>query len=409
MTDVLISAVMIVRDESDDIQACLGSIRDVADEMIVYDTGSEDGTQDRAREAGAVVVQGHWNDDFGRARTDAATHATGRWILVIDADQRLVVDRDALRATLENPHGADAFTVRIDNEGDGRDAGGYAHWENRVVRRDGVRWAGTVHEQPARLDGVELTVRTMPGHVACLTHRGYADPAVMRRKAIRNVRLAQARLDELRHGPLPPDPQIVAPVLIDLGRSLIGADRQQDAVDTFELVRQMAPSGREWGEATDHLARILLAAGQDEVVVVLADQMDRAGVDRRYCDWLRAQALAQLGQAEQALTLVRGIDELVDPAGRRYDLGQVLEVRSLLAAMLGLTDEALATLTRAMVRHGRIRGRGALLLELWGDAPAAGLASIVRQAGSSNLGAVADELRDAGGPGREVAQVLSLF
>jgi tetratricopeptide (TPR) repeat protein len=255
---------------------------------------------------------------------------------------------------------------------------------------------------------VEPVLDTMPGHLLSLEHLGYADPERVRRKAARNALLAQAHLDALTSRGVP-DPMAVAGALLNLGRSLIGAGRQQDAVDTFETVREIAPGTQAWNEATDHLARVLLGAGHDELVVLLSAQLCEAGVDSRYCDWLRAQALAQLGQPEEALRLVRGVDELIDPAGRRYDLGQVLEVRSLLAALLGLQDEAIATLALAVARHGRIRGRGPMLLELWGSAPAMGLASIVRQSGSpAHLGAVAQELRGSGGAGPEVAAALAV-
>jgi hypothetical protein len=98
-------------------------------------------------------------------------------------------------------------------------------------------------------------------------------------------------------------------------------------------VREIAPGTQAWKEATDHLARILLGAGYDELVVLLSDQLAEAGVDRRYCDWLRGQALAQLGRPEEALQLILGVDELVDPAGRRYELGRVREVADLLASV----------------------------------------------------------------------------
>ena len=402
----LLSAVLIVRDEANDITACLASLRDIVDEVVVYDTGSEDDTRELARAGGAIVVEGFWDDDFGRARTAAAATALGTWVLVIDADERVVADPVALRPMLAEPRVADCFSVRIDNAGEADGSAGYAHWGRRLVRREAVHWVGAVHEQPLTLDGGEPVADTMPGHLLSLDHLGYADPERVRRKAGRNARLAQAALDELTSSAVP-DPQAVAGVLLNLGRSLIGAGRQQDAVDTFETVREIVPGTQAWREATDHLARVLLGAGFDDVVVQLSEQLGEAGVDPRYCDWLRAQALAQLGQPEEALRLVRGVDELIDPAGRRYDLGQVLEVRSLLAAMLGLHDEALAMLTLAVARHGRIRGRGPMLLELWGAAPAIGLASIVRQSASpAHLGAVAAELRTSGGAGPEVAAAL---
>jgi tetratricopeptide (TPR) repeat protein len=404
----LLSAVLIVRDESHDIAACLASLHDVADEVVVYDTGSVDDTRELARAAGALVVEGFWDDDFGRARTAAAAAASGTWLLVVDADERLVVDAVAVRALLNAPRTVDAFAVRIDNGADADGSTAYAHWSNRLVRRGALRWVGAVHEQPLTASGAVPAVDTMPGHLLSLEHFGYADPERARRKAERNALLAQSELDALMSGPAP-DPLAVAAVLLNLGRSLIGAGRQQDAVDTFETVREIAPGTPAWNQATDHLARILLGAGHDELVVQLSEQLSEAGGDPRYCDWLRAQAVAQLGRPEEALRLIRGIDELIDPAGRRYDLGQVLEVRSLLAALLGLQDEALAMLTLAVARHGRIRGRGPMLLELWGSAPAIGLASIVRQSGSpAYFSAVAQELRSSGGCGPDVAAALTV-
>jgi tetratricopeptide (TPR) repeat protein len=383
--NVLLSAVMIVRDESLEIGACLESLRDLVDEVVVYDTGSDDDTRELARSAGALVVEGFWDDDFGRARNAAAEAASGQWLLVVDADERLTADPGALRAMLADHRSADGFSVRIANAGEADGTAGYTHWGSRLVRRGAVRWVGAVHERPLTAAGLPPVTDTMPGHVLSLDHVGYADPERVRRKAERNALIAQAELD-----------------------ALIGAGRQQDAVDTFETLRELAPGTQAWNEATDHLARVLLAAGHDELVVLLSEQLGEAGVDPRYCDWLRAQALAQLGQPEEALRLIRSVDELIDPAGRRYDLGQVLEVRSLLAAMLGLHDEALATLTLAVARHGRIRGRGPMLLELWGDAPAIGLASIVLQsAAATHLIAVAQELRGSGGSGPAVAAALA--
>ncbi len=403
---MILSAVLIVRDEAQDISDCLASLRGIVDEVVVYDTGSVDETRELAEAGGAIVVPGFWDEDFGRARTAAAMAASGSWLLIVDADERVVADAAAVRALLAQERAVDCFSVRIDNAGGMDDSGGYAHWGSRLVRRGAVHWVGAVHERPLTVDGLDPATNTMPGHVLSLDHLGYADPERARRKAVRNTLLAQAELDELASGATP-DPQAVVRTLLSLGRSLIGAGRQQDAVDTFETIREIAPATPAWNEATDHLARVLLGAGNDDVVVQLCDQLGEAGVDPRYCDWLRAQALAQLGQPKEALRLIRGVDELIDPAGRRYDLGQVLEVRSLLAALLGFQDEALATLTLAVARHGRIRGRGALLLELWGTAAPIGLADIVRTSGSPvHLDAVAAELRTCGGAGPEVAALI---
>jgi len=84
-----LSLCMIVRDEAEQIGECLRSVRGLADEMIVVDTGSTDGTPARACEQGAQVVSLPWKDDFSAARNRSLAEATGDWILILDADERL--------------------------------------------------------------------------------------------------------------------------------------------------------------------------------------------------------------------------------------------------------------------------------------------------------------------------------
>jgi glycosyl transferase family 2 len=330
----LLSAVLIVRDEEELLPGCLESLHEIADEIIVHDTGSLDRTRDVARAAGASVTEGAWPGDFGAARTQALVPASGRWVLMVDADERVITDPALLRARLLDADGADGFSVRIDNLS-GSAGPGYASWGARVLRRPGLAWVGSVHERPL-LDGLEPQLRTMPPHELSLDHLGYCDPDRVRAKAGRNASLAQAELDAMAaSGHF--DHALVLRTLVDLGRSLMAAGRAQDAVDTFETARDLAePGSGPWLEATDHLARLLLGAGYDELVVVLSDQLRGAGAEGQYCDWLRAQALAQLGHPGEALDLIRGVRALVDTAGREYDLGQVTEIRNLLEELVRL-------------------------------------------------------------------------
>ena len=55
---VLVTACLIVKNEEQMLGACLESVRDAVDEIVVYDTGSNDRTVQIAREAGATVVEG---------------------------------------------------------------------------------------------------------------------------------------------------------------------------------------------------------------------------------------------------------------------------------------------------------------------------------------------------------------
>ena len=84
---VLVSACLIVRDESASIRACLYALKDVVDEVVVYDTGSIDGTPELAEAVGATVIRGHWDDDFAPAR-NAALERVHRHLDPLDRRRR---------------------------------------------------------------------------------------------------------------------------------------------------------------------------------------------------------------------------------------------------------------------------------------------------------------------------------
>nr|WP_238177706.1 glycosyltransferase [Paenibacillus contaminans] len=97
----LLSLCMIVRDEERHIARCLESVKDIADEIVVVDTGSSDATADICRSFGATVLPYEWHDDFAAARNAGIELATGEWILWLDADEELTdVDRQSVRDTL---------------------------------------------------------------------------------------------------------------------------------------------------------------------------------------------------------------------------------------------------------------------------------------------------------------------
>src|SRR5438552_2548557 len=85
----LLTAAMIARDEERHLPACLASLADVVDEVVLVDTGSVDRTVEIARAHGATVLHHSWSDDFSAPRNLGLDNARGRWILYIDADERL--------------------------------------------------------------------------------------------------------------------------------------------------------------------------------------------------------------------------------------------------------------------------------------------------------------------------------
>ena len=85
----MLSFSIIVRNEESRLAGSLASLRELADEMVVVDTGSTDATITVAEAAGARVEQVEWPGDFARARNTALTFLKGDWVLVLDADEQL--------------------------------------------------------------------------------------------------------------------------------------------------------------------------------------------------------------------------------------------------------------------------------------------------------------------------------
>ncbi|AGL18484.1 glycosyltransferase [Actinoplanes sp. N902-109] len=332
MTELHLAAVLIVRDEAEHLPACLESLTGVADEIHVYDTGSSDGTPDLAAAAGAVVTRGTWRDDFAAARNEAVAGVDATWVLAADADHRVTADPAALRRFLAAGP-APALLVEVEDE---HHSGPYRQLETRLYRPAEARWTGRVHEHLVRADGSIPARATVPDDVLRLRHLGHATYADRIRRAERDVALARTTLDELTAQGPRADRRQVAATLLALGRDWAAADRHQSAVDTFETLRELFPGTPEWVQATDGLARLVLASGYDKLCLVLVEQLREAGADPSYCDWLAAQALAQLGDPHEAALLLAGVTEVVDTAGRRRDPATLREITALVHRLQSL-------------------------------------------------------------------------
>jgi glycosyltransferase involved in cell wall biosynthesis len=102
MPPATLSVILITKDESAHIDACLASVA-FADEWIVVDSRSSDDTAERARRFGArVVVSDDW-PGFGAQKQRALDLASGRWVLAIDADERVSPElAESIRAVVRN-------------------------------------------------------------------------------------------------------------------------------------------------------------------------------------------------------------------------------------------------------------------------------------------------------------------
>ncbi|MFC0267513.1 glycosyltransferase family 2 protein [Kushneria aurantia] len=95
-----ITGVVIAQNEAANITACLASLARLCSELIVVDSGSGDATRELARAAGATVIDQPYLGD-GPQKNVGPSHAHHRWVLSLDADERLSDEAVAAIAALD--------------------------------------------------------------------------------------------------------------------------------------------------------------------------------------------------------------------------------------------------------------------------------------------------------------------
>ncbi|MBV1774824.1 glycosyltransferase family 2 protein [Burkholderiaceae bacterium DAT-1] len=107
-----ISLLIITRNAASQLQACIESARDIAAEIVVVDSGSEDGTIELAEQLGARVVSAPFMG-FGPQKRLAVSLALHDWVLCLDADERLTPElREGIRTGVPGQYSAYILTRR---------------------------------------------------------------------------------------------------------------------------------------------------------------------------------------------------------------------------------------------------------------------------------------------------------
>ena len=103
---------MITKNEEKYLEQCLDSVKEIADEIIIVDTGSTDSTKDIAKKFDAKIFEFKWTDNFSAARNESLKHATKEWILVMDADEIIEKkDLDKIKNIINNPRDFAGFSL----------------------------------------------------------------------------------------------------------------------------------------------------------------------------------------------------------------------------------------------------------------------------------------------------------
>ena len=339
----LLSACLIVKDEQDVLPECLRALSGLADEVVVYDTGSTDGSQACARAAGARVVQGEWHDDFGRARNAALACCTGTWVLSVDADEIVDGNPTVVRATLEAAY-VDAFALEIVNLG-GHRKHDVTHRACRVFRRELFQWQGRLHEQVVhRTDGRAYPIATLAG--ARLLHSGYTPQRIhLKAKVERNLRLATIEADPA----VARDP---VSKTMNLACSYVLVGRDDEALALFAQARAFAGDSLPLRRRICRMAaEICLAMERPAAALPWIDDLAGAEVSGMLARYLRGLACVALRRWQDALEAYNGLTEVRDEDGAILPLVVVHRDRARCHYMLeewaAAIEEAVALITGA--------------------------------------------------------------
>lgn len=182
----MLTLCLIVRNEEANLPRALGSVREVADETVIVDTGSTDRTVEIAKTYGARVETFAWCDDFAAARNHALSFVKSEWVLFLDADDEFI-DAGRVRGLLDRPE--DGISVRQEV------ARGIVR-DHLVLFRSRFRYVFRVHEH--------LPISNIHRSDLRLIHHGYT-PELLPKKRERNRRLL-----ELMRGDADPRARVAA-------------------------------------------------------------------------------------------------------------------------------------------------------------------------------------------------------
>ena len=346
-----LSAAMIVRDEEDVLAATIESLRTIADEIVILDTGSTDRTPEIAEQMGAVVSRLPWADDFSLARNRLLERVTGDWVLWLDAGERLEAGSAAeLRNFVDqeaDPEKVYSLMVEIPPADPSASAEQMA--QPRLMPMHPVLcFTGRVCEslRPS-MAAIGLQVQLAPGRI--VRHPRQHDPEIKARKAQRNLKLIALETS--------PDGAAPSRLLIAAGEAYSDLNDRAAASNAFLQATKTAQRGST--EMLEGYYGLLAAldgdpAQSDRQLAVCLEALEIFPLD--------VQLLCAMGSYLQA-------QNRVDLAGRAFEtavrfgqldletwhLREIVEMAaiclSLTLQLQGKDDEARRVLEEASDRH----------------------------------------------------------
>ncbi|MFF2481211.1 glycosyltransferase [Paenibacillus sp. NPDC058071] len=296
---MLLGVHIIAFNEADVLDRCLASVRDIADELLVGDTGSTDETSAIAAAYGASVVRVDWQDDFAAARNALLQRARTVWVLVIDADEWLVGDRKALRDELHQIKET-ALKLSMEHLLDNDGSTAITSEAVRLFRTDqAYRFDGEIHEQLVQTTEERGFVqhKSVDGQ-RCkssvkLFHDGYKPENVARKKkAERNFRIITRQLSNRPNDPF---------CLYNYGVTLCQLGRVKEAAEVMAKALDTAPVQAPYrATLVRDYAKTLMEIGQNAQAVEWLTRESLGYPDYSELHYLLGQCYLALGMLPDA-------------------------------------------------------------------------------------------------------------
>lgn len=155
-----VSVLIPTRNEAHNLPRCLEAIQGWADEIVIVDSGSDDGTQDIARSFGAEVLQFRYAGGWPKKRQWALdTHAwRNDWILLLDADEILLepIKEEIAEAVRSDAYDGYWLCFQLYFLGRQLRHGGFDLWKLFLFRRGKGRYERRLDAQDAQMGDIEV-------------------------------------------------------------------------------------------------------------------------------------------------------------------------------------------------------------------------------------------------------------
>lgn len=378
----VVSLCMIVKNEANNIVDCLSTAKQalgpILAEIVIYDTGSTDNTVQLCRQAGAVVEQGYWDDDFARARNASLRMATAPWSLIIDADDMLQVDQKQLcQLLLDHYHDDVIFTSHVYSIDDRQRISSH-NVLSRMCRTGLAHFEGAIHEQLAAHMGKQVPTLAIPSSTLHVMHTGYMAESTVAEKSQRNLACSAKQLENIAANAKSSQDDVIG-AIADHARCLGGVKRYEEEDSAYAQLVELGPGENTalWNNAVERYGSSLLAQARYGDVPHIVDLLQAHGGSPSHGKWLLGCAAAGLDHHDVAWECLQDLDNVETSLGSVTPARLVLAARASAAMHVGEVEEALATLLALVIEHDDVENSGEILIQLWGERDRSTLLSLL--------------------------------